>query len=426
MPSQKRTSKKLKPSQTVQKKARMSSQDHPQPQAPKPPVIIRSDTESSSESSSDSESSESSSSESDSNKSSSDTLPSSNATPDEEAPLPKRKGTVRVIRPGKRRIDPMDKVGRWAVCSIDAFLNVQAIEATKLESLKNDFEPDDTDKLFLKAWDQLVAVAPALEKLLKKAHTEKGQLKYADSLNKYHTSIIHREIIDFISFDDDDPPLAKHPKSLRGINHPATLRLIIPHRYRDKVDDPEFVKKLQNGSITIRATDWPAFLYNEEQVNDNNIEDGLFTGPIILQVFYAIFFGLGSATTGEYRKNSIAARNGMRKVTGRNIAYAAVQTRFALSAVEKWNIPDGHFDYQVFYNEIVDFFEEYPEDKQSVLTLNFWNKEVFGHKDGLAGLKTVDANASNDKANADIANSTTSIARAARKARNEKSAVIEN
>ncbi|KAJ3764601.1 hypothetical protein FB446DRAFT_710198, partial [Lentinula raphanica] len=224
MPSQKRTSKKLKPSQTVQKKARMSSQDHSQPQKPKPPVIIRSDTESSSESSSDSESSESSSSESDSNKSSSDTLPSSNAALDEEASLPKRKGTVRVIRSGKRRIDPMDKVGRWAVCSIDAFLNVQAIEATKLESLENDFE--------------------------------EGSLKYADSLNKisrsilsarqYHTSIIRREIVDFISFDDDDPPLAKHPKSLRGINHPATLRLIIPHRYRDKVDDLESVQKLQN------------------------------------------------------------------------------------------------------------------------------------------------------------------------------------
>ncbi|KAJ3717925.1 hypothetical protein C8R42DRAFT_724135 [Lentinula raphanica] len=141
MPSQKRTSKKLKPSQTVQKKARTSSQDHTQPPEPKPPVIICSDSESSSESSSDSESLESSTSERDSDKTSSDTLPSSNATPDEEAPLPKRKGTVRVIRPGKRRIDPMDKVGRWAVCSID----VQAIEATKLESLENDFDFADDD-----------------------------------------------------------------------------------------------------------------------------------------------------------------------------------------------------------------------------------------------------------------------------------------
>ncbi|KAJ3765443.1 hypothetical protein FB446DRAFT_709454 [Lentinula raphanica] len=232
MPSQKRTSKKLKPSQTVQKKARMSSQDHSQPQKPKPPVIIRSDTESSSKSSSDSESSESSSSESDSN------------TP--ALHLMKKHHRQRgKVQCGSSDQDPMDKVGRWAICSIDAFLNVQAIEATKLESLENDFEPDDADKLFLKAWDQLVAVAPVIEKLLKKAHTEKGQLKYADPLNKisrsilrqYHTSVIRREIIDFISFDNE--PLAKHPKSLRGINHPATLRLIIPHRYRDKVDDLE-------------------------------------------------------------------------------------------------------------------------------------------------------------------------------------------
>ncbi|KAJ3964554.1 hypothetical protein EV361DRAFT_811989, partial [Lentinula raphanica] len=68
---------------------------------------------------------------------------------------------------------------------------------------------------------------------------------------------------------------------------------------------------------------------------------------------------------------------GMKKVTGRNIAYAALQARFALSAVEKWNIPDGHFDYQDFYNEIVDYFEEFPEDEQSISTLDYWNRCVF-------------------------------------------------
>ncbi|KAJ3725394.1 hypothetical protein C8R42DRAFT_576528, partial [Lentinula raphanica] len=172
------------------------------------------------------------------------------------------------------------------------------------------------------------------------------------------TSIIRRDIIDWMTFEDNDPPLAKLPKSLRGVNHPATRRLI----------------KLQNGTVAIRATDWPAFLYDQWQVDKENIEIGLFTGELLFSVFYAIFFGIGSATSGDYRKNSIAARNGMRKVTGRNIAYAAIQARFALSAIEKWNIEDAHFDYQVFYNEIVDFFEEFPEDEQAVWTLEYWNK----------------------------------------------------
>ncbi|KAJ3824229.1 hypothetical protein F5880DRAFT_411457 [Lentinula raphanica] len=196
------------------------------------------------------------------------------------------------------------------------------------------------------------------------------------SARQYHTGLYRREIIDWISFDKNDPHLAKHPKSLRGVNHPATLCLIIPQCHLLKVNDLEFVEKLRNSSIAIKATDWPAFLYDEDQVNNGDIEEGLFTGPFLFNVFYAIFFGIGSATTGKYQKNSIAARNGMKKVTGRNIAYAALQACFALSAVEKWNVPDGHFDYQDFYNEIVDYFEEFPEDEQSISTLDYWNKCV--------------------------------------------------
>ncbi|KAJ3816231.1 hypothetical protein F5880DRAFT_1643599 [Lentinula raphanica] len=280
----------------------------------------------------------------------------------------------------------MDKIGRWAVCSINPFLNIPAIEATKFESLEDDYEPDDIDDSLLKTWDQLVVLAPALGHLFKIVHTTRGQIEFASALRKisrsvlsarqYHTGLIRREIIDWISFDKNDPHLAKHPKSLRGVNHPATLRLIIPQCHLSKVNDVEFVEKLQNGSIAIKATDWPAFLYDEDQVNDGDIEEGLFTGPFLFNVFYAIFFGIGSATTGKYQKNSIAAHNGMKKVTGRNIAYAALQARFALSAVEKWNIPDGHFDYQDFYNEIVDYFEEFPEDEQSISTLDYWNKSL--------------------------------------------------
>ncbi|KAJ3808937.1 hypothetical protein F5876DRAFT_66869 [Lentinula aff. lateritia] len=149
--------------------------------------------------------------------------------------------------------------------------------------------------------------------------------------------------------------LPKYPKSLHGINHPATLHLIIPQRFQNKVDDSIFIEKLENG-----------------------------------RVFFAIFFGIGSAQTGTYQKNSLAARNGMKKVTGRNIAYAAIQACFALSSVEKWNIPDNHFAYVVFYNEIVNFFEDYPKDEHVVPILADWNEQVFGHKDGLGGRDTLD------------------------------------
>ncbi|KAJ4491611.1 hypothetical protein C8J55DRAFT_486534 [Lentinula edodes] len=326
----------------------------------------------------------------------------------------KEKTRVKIIHiphSRKHRIDPMDKAGRWAVCAIDAFLNINAIETTKLESLEEGYEPAESDQPFLQAWDQLVLIAPILETLLTKAHTEKGQMKYVDALDKisrsalcarqYHTGIIRRDILfDWIIFKDDETYLPKDLKSLCGINHPARLRLIIPQRFRNKVYDPTFIEKLENGRVRIEASEWPAFLYDQDLADVNDIEKGLF----------------------HWRHIILSARNGMKKVTGRNIAYAAIQTRFTLSSVEKWNIPDNHFDYVVFYNEIVDFFEDYPKDEHYIFIFfsNTLFRKVFGHKDGLGGRDTWDLDKleREDTEGSEHTTSITAMARAARKARN--------
>lgn len=95
------------------------------------------------------------------------------------------------------------------------------------------------------------------------------------------------------------------------------------------------------------SSDWPAFLYDEYEACDNDPESGLFLGSLLyrvrmpffplvcsyvhlylrytVQVFCAIFFGPNTVMDGKFKKNSIADRNGMRRITGRHIAYAAVQ-----------------------------------------------------------------------------------------------------
>lgn len=52
------------------------------------------------------------------------------------------------------------------------------------------------------------------------------------------------------------------------------------------------------------------------------------------------------------------------------------QARFVLSVAEKWNALDGHFNYVDFYTEIVDFFEDYPDDKCVVGLLEWWDEYV--------------------------------------------------
>lgn len=90
-------------------------------------------------------------------------------------------------------------------------------------------------------------------------------------------------------------------------------------------------------------------------------------------------------------KTCVASIINMKKVTPRAIAYVVCQVskfcrfhvqnltfewqvRFALSSVSSWRTVDGDFDYEVFWNNIVDFFEDVtgPVTKRKVDKLLEW------------------------------------------------------
>ncbi|KAE9404734.1 hypothetical protein BT96DRAFT_972955 [Gymnopus androsaceus JB14] len=291
------------------------------------------------------------------------------------------------------------KASCWFPCAIDLFIDISAIETTVLESLNNNYEPDETDQTFLRAWTQLLHICPSLQGLLKNATTEKGQDRYIDALNKvskgvssareHHTAVICDNILDWIQFEQSDrnkPKLSKSTtKSGRSIRHPATQRLIIPQKLIARIQESKFVEKLKTGHIPILASDFPAFLYDQSSIDADDPQAGLFEGYLLICVFFAIFFGKSSALSGKFQKNSIAHRNGMKHVTGHHIAYAAVQARFALSDKDNWQDNDDHFCYSDFYNEIVNVFEDDLDDKVILETLIFWNQLVFGNANGLGG-----------------------------------------
>jgi hypothetical protein len=91
-------------------------------------------------------------------------------------------------------------------------------------------------------------------------------------------------------------------KSVRGFAHKATGRLLCPRVRRDEFDeDPEkyslyiifvhilmfllrFCQAVQSGSIAIKATDYPSFLYPEHGFDPEDIEQGLMRGPLLVKV----------------------------------------------------------------------------------------------------------------------------------------------
>ncbi|KAF9050950.1 hypothetical protein BDP27DRAFT_1373509 [Rhodocollybia butyracea] len=51
-------------------------------------------------------------------------------------------------------------------------------------------------------------------------------------------------------------------------------------------------------------------------------------------------------------------------------------TRFAISAADKWDGVNGHFNYVKFYMEMVKYFKEYPKDTKVVNLLEWWNERI--------------------------------------------------
>ncbi|KAG2109689.1 uncharacterized protein F5147DRAFT_772974 [Suillus discolor] len=145
--------------------------------------------------------------------------------------------------------------------------------------------------------------------------------------------------------------------------------------------------------------------------NDNrDLEKGLFKSKILIQAFKAIFTSPSSAREADGNGNGadilennrcacralnqvkvkmcVASIINMRKVTPRSIAYIVCQVHFALSSVSSWRTIDGDFDYEGFWNNIVDFFEEVPGPvarHRVTKLLEWWTRKVFGknHREDL-------------------------------------------
>ncbi|KAG1789117.1 uncharacterized protein HD556DRAFT_1447180 [Suillus plorans] len=156
-------------------------------------------------------------------------------------------------------------------------------------------------------------------------------------------------------------------------------------------------------AFIVSKNSWPLFMYQNSVADPANLECGLMRSKLLVMGFKAIFTSPSSANEvdgdGEGAdiiennrharrqsdqtkvKTCVASIIGMRKVTPRAIAYAACQIRFALSSITSWRTIDGDFDYQMFWNNIVDFFEDPPGPAARGRvndTLKWWTRKVFG------------------------------------------------
>ncbi|KAG1850395.1 hypothetical protein DFJ58DRAFT_729273 [Suillus subalutaceus] len=153
----------------------------------------------------------------------------------------------------------------------------------------------------------------------------------------------------------------------------------------------------------VSENSWPLFVYENYQVNRNDLEEGFLKSKLLVLAFKAIFTSPSSAREAEgdgygadILENSRHARRkseqmkvktcvtsiiNMKKVTPRAIAYVVCQVCFALSSVTSWHTVDGDFNYEAFWSNTVDFFENVPGPvmKRKVdKLLEWWTRKIFG------------------------------------------------
>ncbi|KAG1817670.1 uncharacterized protein BJ212DRAFT_1480228 [Suillus subaureus] len=157
-------------------------------------------------------------------------------------------------------------------------------------------------------------------------------------------------------------------------------------------------------SYVVMEMSWPAFLYEKYTADPDNLEEGLFKSSLLVQAFKAIFTSPSSAKevanegdganiitnnrcakkdlySGKKVKTHVAQIIKMHKVTPRSIAYVSCQLQFTLSSVTSWRSIDNDFDYTLFWQSIIDFFEWPPghtAQRKVEQLLAWWTRKVFG------------------------------------------------
>lgn len=268
----------------------------------------------------------------------------------------------------------------------------------------DDFEDQPTkeqDRLF-KAFNKLLDHQPSLRKVFefgdpcKLVNIFKELNKGADSARGDDATSLKSAVVHWLmSAEPEEPPLRPDEKDGRGFDHDLTGRLLCPVDYNWWRADHRTAIRDCHPDFLVTAYSWPTFLYENELFDPNNPTDGLFKGKLLVKAFKQIFTSPTSVLKmddessprkrrrrDERRTRShVASLLGMKSVSPRAVAYTAVQLRFALSSCGAWRVVDGEFNYEDFYNNIVDFFEdaETPDDKNIIRELLlWWNRKIFG------------------------------------------------
>ncbi|KAG2757683.1 hypothetical protein P692DRAFT_201697089 [Suillus brevipes Sb2] len=176
--------------------------------------------------------------------------------------------------------------------------------------------------------------------------------------------------------------LRSDDKHSRGFVHDICGKLLCPAEWDWNNGSVKAGIRDRTVDYIVSENSWPLFLYEDYTINPDNLEQGLFKSKILVQAFKATFTSPSSAREADGDGDGIDILENSRRAR-RQLNQVKVKTcvRFALSSVTSWRTVDGDFDYEIFWNNIVDFFEAPPgpvAHRRIDKLLEWWTRKVFG------------------------------------------------
>ncbi|KAG1775013.1 hypothetical protein EV702DRAFT_1047322 [Suillus placidus] len=151
-------------------------------------------------------------------------------------------------------------------------------------------------------------------------------------------------------------------------------------------------------TFIVSENSWPSFLYENYKTDPRNLEQGLFKSKLLVMGFKAVFTSPSSANEvdadgdgADVVENNRCARRQSDQAKVKTCVASIIGMRkiqFALSHITSWRTVDGDFNYHIFCDNIVDFFEDPPGPAAQARVktlLEWWTRKVFGrnHRDDL-------------------------------------------
>ncbi|KAG1868167.1 hypothetical protein C8R48DRAFT_599093 [Suillus tomentosus] len=246
----------------------------------------------------------------------------------------------------------------------------------------------DQDRLQRGYIELTKALAWFHEKLASLEHEESEEMlrklkRGADAARGDDTGTLKELVASWLNNDCRPTPLIRaDDKHHRGFVSDASGKLLCPAEWQ--WDDPVIRAGIRDrtAAFIVSENSWPLFMYQDYEVDVNNLERGLMKSKLLIMAFKAIFTSPSSANEIDGEGDGADIIENHRRAQ-RQSDQAKVKTcvRFALSNVTSWRTVDGDFDYQIYWNNIVDFFEDAPGPAARVRVnelLEWWTRKVFG------------------------------------------------